>query len=112
MGPETWLVFFVPDPWRTGDGGGVDVARRIIIHVLHRLKRIFLAVGNRTGAPVLVPFTPCSRPVLLERAPVERPVYGKSFLTRTVYIAAHHTITHSVTIYSTTSHYHTQCCYI
>ena len=26
MGPETWLGFFVPDPWRTGDGGGVDVA--------------------------------------------------------------------------------------
>ena len=24
MGPETWLGFFVPDPWRTGDGGGVD----------------------------------------------------------------------------------------
>ena len=39
MGPETWLRFFVPDPWRTGDGGGVDVARRII-HALHRLKRI------------------------------------------------------------------------
>ena len=26
MGPETWLGFFVPDPWRTGDGGGIDVA--------------------------------------------------------------------------------------
>ena len=26
MGPESWLGFFVPDPWRTGDGGGVDVA--------------------------------------------------------------------------------------
>ena len=25
MGPETWLGFFVPDPWRTGDGGGVDI---------------------------------------------------------------------------------------
>ena len=38
--------FFVPDPWRTGDGGGVDVpSYRRIIHVLHRLelKRIFLA---------------------------------------------------------------------
>ena len=27
MGPETWLGFFVPDPWRTCDGGGVDVPR-------------------------------------------------------------------------------------
>ena len=29
MGPETWLGFFVPDPWRTGDGGGVDVASKL-----------------------------------------------------------------------------------
>ena len=30
MGPETWLGFFVPDPWRTGDGGGVDVPSRMV----------------------------------------------------------------------------------
>ena len=36
--------------------------------------------------PVLAPFTPRSGPVLLEQAPVERPVYGKVFLTRTVHV--------------------------
>ena len=38
MGPETWLGFFVPDPWRTGDGGGVDA-----YFTGNSLKRIFLA---------------------------------------------------------------------
>ena len=42
MGPETWLGFFVPDPWRTGDGGGVDVASYTYL-TGNSLKRIFLA---------------------------------------------------------------------
>ena len=47
--------------------------------------RLPVRTGNRTGAPVQAPFSPRCRPVLLERTPVERPVYGKFFLTRTVY---------------------------
>ena len=38
MGPETWLGFFVPDPWRPGNGGGVDVEAvrtlRLCPHIL------------------------------------------------------------------------------
>ena len=41
---------------------------------------------NENGLPVLNPFTSRSFPVFLERDPVERTVYGKFFLTRTVYI--------------------------
>ena len=41
---------------------------------------------NENGLPVLNPFTSRSFPVFLERDPVERTVYGKFFLTRTVHV--------------------------
>ena len=44
-----------------------------------------IQTGNCMGAPVLAPFSPCSGPMFMERVPVERPVYGNTFLKHTVH---------------------------
>ena len=72
MGPETWLGFFVPDPWRAGGGGGVDVASLVAARI----------IGASVSEPPLVDLTASLLTEVCPNVAIEphlQPLSGESF---------------------------------